>query len=111
MATTTKKWTDLKAKMSPALRAKIDAEKQALVREMPLQELRKARALTQATMASAMNIGQGEVSKIEQRTDVYVSTLRSYIEAMGGELEIRARFRDGDVVEITQFQELEETAK
>jgi hypothetical protein len=55
-----------------------------------------------------MEVEQSEISRIEKRTDMYVSTLRSYIEAMGGTLRIEARFPDG-AVEITQFQ-MQDTA-
>lgn len=74
---------------------------------MPLQELRRARNLSQARLAETLGMAQPEISKIEHRTDLYVSTLRSYIEAMGGNLEIIARFPDG-AVRVTQFKELEE---
>ncbi len=100
-----RKYEELRAKMSPDRQARAKAKADALLAEMPLQELRRARELTQATLAEAMDTTQGEISKMEQRTDCYVSTLRSYIEAMGGELEIVARFADG-AVKITQFQEL-----
>src|SRR5262245_56130650 len=72
---------------------------------MPLDELRKAREMTQAKLAETLGVNQGEVSKIERRTDMYVSTLASYIEALGGRLEIRAVFQDQEV-RITQFEEL-----
>ncbi len=77
--------------------------KRALV-EMPLQKLREARHLTQIRLANVMGVSQSEVSKIERRADVYVSTLGSYVEAMGGRLEVTAIFPDGGVVEINQFE-------
>jgi transcriptional regulator with XRE-family HTH domain len=64
---------------------------------MPLHELRKAQQLSQASLAKALNINQAAVSKMERRTDMYISTLRDYIRAMGGELEIIATFPDGQV--------------
>jgi transcriptional regulator with XRE-family HTH domain len=72
---------------------------------MPLQELRRARELTQTTLAELLHTSQPEVSRMEHQADMYVSTLRRYVEAMGGALEIVARFPDG-AVEITQFHEL-----
>jgi len=54
-----------------------------MLKEMPLQELRAARELTQQSLAEIMDVSQAEVSKIERRTDVYVSTLARFIEAMG----------------------------
>jgi transcriptional regulator with XRE-family HTH domain len=72
---------------------------------MPFDELRRARQITQARLAESLGANQGEVSKIEHRTDLYLSTLTEYIEALGGRLEIRAVFRDREV-RITQFEEL-----
>lgn len=80
--------------------------KQLIAEEMTLRELRKARARSQEVMGQTLNVNQTAVSKIERRADMYVSTLRSFIEAMGGELEIIARFPDHPPVKITQFQEL-----
>jgi DNA-binding XRE family transcriptional regulator len=59
--------------------------------------------LTQANLASILGINQGSVSKMEKRTDMYVSTLRSFIQAMGGQLQIKAIFPEGEV-EIEQFE-------
>jgi len=73
-----------------------------MIAEMPLHELRKARALTQQNLAKTMGLTQPNLSRIEQQTDIYVQTLRSYIEAMGGELDLVARFPDGDC-RIVQF--------
>jgi predicted transcriptional regulator len=67
-----------------------------------LGELRRARQLTQETLAETLGMSQPEVSKVEHRTDLYVSTLRRYVEAMGGELQIFARFPNGEV-EIIQI--------
>jgi transcriptional regulator with XRE-family HTH domain len=64
---------------------------------MPLHQIRNAREMTQTRLAELMEMDQGNVSRLEQRTDMYLSTLRSYVEAMGGTLEIRAVFPDGDV--------------
>lgn len=64
-----------------------------------------ARELTQTKLADELQIGQGDVSKLERRTDMYVSTLASYLEAVGAHLEIRAVFPDGRTVKITQFSD------
>ncbi len=61
--------------------------------------------MTQTTIAEELHIGQGDVSKLERRTDMYVSTLAGYLQAVGAELEIRAVFPEGRVVKITQFAE------
>jgi DNA-binding XRE family transcriptional regulator len=93
----TKKFSELEAKMSPERRAKIAQKvKEALV-EMPLNELRKACGLSQQMLAEALHIQQPAIAKLEKRTDMYVSSLRSHIKAMGGELEVIALFPDGDV--------------
>ena len=91
--------------MTSERRARIDAAKAALRQEMELAELRQALALTQSALAEALGVKQGEISKIENRTDVFVSTLRRFIQAMGGDLEIRAVFPDHTVT-ITNFSSL-----
>jgi transcriptional regulator with XRE-family HTH domain len=73
---------------------------------MPLHELRRARQLSQEQLAEELGATQPEIPKIEHRTDMYVSTLRRFVEAMGGKLEIIVRFPDG-TVRITQFHELD----
>ena len=100
-----RKFRDLRAKMSAAARAASDAEYARMVEQMPLRKLRAARELTQESLANVLHVKQSEISKIERRTDMYVSTLASYIRAMGGQLEVRATFSDGSVVGIDQFEE------
>ncbi len=95
----------LRSKMSPVARAASQAEHRLLVEELSLHQLRKARELTQTKIAEELQIGQGDVSKLERRTDMYVSTLASYLRAIGAELEIRAVFPDGGEVKIRQFAE------
>lgn len=106
-----KKFSELQAKMSPESRAWSEQEARRIIAEMPLNKLRSARNLTQQTLAKALDVSQSEISKIENRTDVYVSTLASYLEAMGGELEIRAVFQDGTEVKINQFEDLTKGAR
>ena len=79
-----------------------------MVEEMPLRKLRAARDLTQENLANVLHVKQSEISKIERRTDMYLSTLASYIKAMGGTLEVRAAFPNGEVVKINQFESLAE---
>ncbi len=74
---------------------------------MPLNELRRARSLTQQDLARSLNVNQPAVSKLEQRADMYVSSLRSYIEAVGGRLKIVAEFPEGEVA-VTNFSQLGE---
>src|SRR5687767_13589669 len=72
------------------------------IARMPLHELRQARLLTQQQLALQLNINQAAVSKIERRSDMYVSTLRNFVRALGGELEILAKFPDGQV-QVSNF--------
>jgi len=100
-----KKFSELEAKMSPESREWVKKEVDKALAEMPLNELRNARGLSQKMLAEALHIQQPAIAKLEKRTDMYISTLRSHIKAMGGELEVIARFPDGDV-SITNFSQM-----
>src|SRR5258707_9426487 len=79
--------------LSPSRRKKIeDRGAQLVAEEMSLRELRRAHKLTQERIAEALGIGQDQVSRLEQRSDLLLSTLRSYVEAMGGRLTLMAAF-------------------
>ena len=94
-------------KVMPAERQrKIANRVRQTLASMPLEEVRKARRMTQAQLADTLGVNQGEVSKIEHRTDIYLSTLAGYVEALGGKLEIRAVFPNREM-RITQFEELQ----
>lgn len=95
-----KKWNDLKRKMSPAAQARVDARVREALASMPLAEIRRAVGLTQEELARKLELGQGSVSKIENAADMYLTTLRKYVEALGGELELTASFPDGRKVQI-----------
>jgi transcriptional regulator with XRE-family HTH domain len=97
-----KNFRELETKMSPAARARSDAKSAKMIREMALKDLRRALGVTQQQLARALRINQAGVSKIESRSDIFVSTLRKAIAALGGKLEIRARFSSGEVA-IKQF--------
>lgn len=98
-----KKWSEIRRKHSPEVEERIRARvKQAAV-GMMLNQIREARKLTQVNLAKTLKINQGAVSTMEKRADMYVSTLRNYIEAMGGNLHITAEFPEGSV-EINQFE-------
>jgi transcriptional regulator with XRE-family HTH domain len=101
-----KSFKTLRAKMSPEAQARANEKAQRILAEMPLQDLRKARRMSQEDLASTLGIAQPQISKMEGRTDLYVSTLRRYIEAIGGSLEIVARFEEGSV-RINLFGEIE----
>jgi transcriptional regulator with XRE-family HTH domain len=77
-----------------------------IAEEATLRQIREARERSQEAVAERLHIKQAAVSKLERRTDMYLSTLRGYIEAMGGQLEIIARFPD-QAVRITQFEALD----
>lgn len=97
-----KKFAELESRMSPESRERSDAIYRQMVAEMPLQELRQALELSQVQLAKTLQVNQAAISKIENRTDMYISTLRGYIQAMGGDLEIVAKFSDGEV-KISNF--------
>ena len=103
------KWSDIKARIKPATRARIETEGRRLSDDLHLSQLRKARGLTQETMAELLGVSQAEVSKMERRTELYVGTLRKFIEAMNGELVLAARFPDGVEIPI-QLAETEDAA-
>lgn len=94
--------TEKIAGLSEHRRKKVEARAAELVaEEMSLQDLRRAHRLTQARVGKTLNIGQDGVSRLEQRSDLLISTLRSYVEAMGGNLQLIARFPDRPAVAVT----------
>jgi DNA-directed RNA polymerase specialized sigma subunit len=96
---------DYIAKLPADEREQIATLAAELIREeASLRELRKARERSQGQIAERLGVGQASVSRIERRTDMYISTLRKLIQAMGGELDVVARFPDQPAVRITQFQ-------
>ena len=103
-------YKELTKNFSPERKARIAAEVARLKTEITLSELREAREHTQADLARELKVGQPAVAKLEKRTDMYVSNLRRYIEALGGTLEITARFPDATVT-ITNFSELGEATQ
>ena len=92
-----KKFSELRAKMSPGAQDRAQARAEELLRDMALADLRRARELTQQQLATILDVNQAWISKVERQTDMYLSTLRSYVEAAGGKLEIFARFNDSSV--------------
>lgn len=104
-----KKFSELRSRMSPQARAKAEASAQAMLAQMPLNELRQARGLSQKMLAEVLHVQQPSIAKLEKRTDMYLSTLSSHIAAMGGQLEVIARFPDG-AVRISNFSDLESGA-
>lgn len=99
---------DYKKKLTPAQRARVDELARKLIaEEKSLREIRKAREYSQVTLAQLLNMKQGDLSKFERRTDAYLSTIRRYVEAMGGTLELVATFPDTGPVKISNIGDLD----
>ena len=97
----------IRKELSPARRKKVKARAaQLIAEEMTLQELRRARKLTQVRLAKELGIGQDGVSKLEKRADLMISTLRKTVEAMGGSLSLVAEFPDREPVVLSGIAEL-----
>lgn len=92
-----KKYTTLRARMSSDAQARSAARAEAMLLEMQLQDIRKSRNVTQVELANVLNVEQAAISKLENREDMYVSTLREYIRALGGELQLVAKFPDAEI--------------
>jgi DNA-binding XRE family transcriptional regulator len=103
--------TDLKEHIStlqPERRKAIERRAHELIaEEKTLQELRRASTHSQVQLAQTLGVKQAAISKMERRTDMYVSSLRTFVEAMGGSLDIIATFPHKPPVKITQFQDLD----
>jgi predicted XRE-type DNA-binding protein len=104
-----KQFAQLRSRMSPESQVRSQAKAHAMLAEMPLNELRQARGLSQKMLAEVLHVQQPSIAKMEKRTDMYLSTLRSHIEAMGGQLEVVARFPDG-AIKISNFSDLGSSA-
>jgi transcriptional regulator with XRE-family HTH domain len=103
---------DVIAAMPPEQQREVSAKAALLIEEeATLRDLRKAHALTQERMAEALHISQDGVSRIEKRSDFLLSTLRSYVEAMGGKLTLVAEFPDRKPVSIRGIESLQPAAK
>ena len=103
------KFRAVRERMSAERQERIRERTQELLEEVPLQELRQARALSRDELAEVLGLNQATISKLERRTDMYLSSLRRFVEAMGGELEITASFPEGRV-RIRLFEDLEDAA-
>ena len=101
-----KKFNELREKMSPESQGRARLKANVMMKKLMLAELRQALELSQEDMANAMNLKQPAISKIEKNTDMFISTLRRYIEAMGGELDISAKFDDREF-HINLFEDLQ----
>jgi transcriptional regulator with XRE-family HTH domain len=104
----TAKWREIRRTHPPEVEDAIRHRVKDAAGVMTLYQLREARKLTQVSLAKVLEVNQGAVSRMEKRTDMYVSTLRSYIQAMGGQLQVKAIFPEGEV-EIEQFENMPES--
>ena len=99
---------DIIKNLTPAQRRKVERRAMQLIaEEMTLRELRHARKLTQVRMAEALGVTQDSVSRLEQRSDLLLSTLRKTVEAMGGSLSLVAEFPDRAPVVLTGITDVE----
>ena len=92
-----RKWSEIRRSSGPEGEAQVEQYKRALREAISLAELRRARRLTQGQLATVLDMQQPAVSRLERQTDMYLSTLRSYVEAMGGTLSLEAVFPDARV--------------
>jgi|SRR5580658_6584150 len=102
---------EILSEMPAESRVRIDRRVQEIREELNLRELRRLRRLTQARLSKKLKIGQEGISRMEKRSDLYLSTLRSYVEAVGGELTLVARFPDRPPVVLSGFGLDEDRAK
>ena len=97
------------AKLPPERQKRIKARaKEILAEEMSLRALRQARQMTQVNLAEQLDIKQENVSRIEKRTDLLLSTLTKYVEGMGGKLRLVAEFPDSPPITLAGIQDLDD---
>lgn len=113
----TKSWREIRAtrsKLTPAQREAVDrrakAESARLMSVTKLDQLRRARNLSQEQLADQLGTNQGAVSRLERQSDLYLSTLQRFVHAMGGRLHIQAQFTDAEPIELDLFADLESPA-
>ena len=99
---------DVIDKLSPAQRRKVEKRAAALLaEELSLRELRRAHKLTQVKLAKSLGVRQEQISRLEQRSDLLISTLRGYVEAMGGRLLLVAEFPNRKPVTLSGIAEMD----
>lgn len=104
-----KELDEIMRELPPERRERIEKRAKELIDEhMTLQDIRKAQKLTQERMAQILGVGQDSVSRLEKRTDLHLSTLNNYINAMGGSLKLVAEFPDRSPVILDGLVELSE---
>jgi len=107
----TRKFSEIRRPETPERRARIDAIKAGMAEGERLFELRKARGVTQVDVAERLGVSQGNVSELERRDDLFLSTLRSYVGALGGRLEVTAVFEEGEAHPIDLLAALESSVE
>ncbi len=94
----THKWSDIKKeKLTAAKRAQIEADVRRELLEMDLKTIREALGITQVTLSKMLKLTQAQISRMEKRQDHKISTLTRYVQALGGNIEVRAIFGDKTV--------------
>lgn len=93
-------WHDLKRSMPDESQARVDQRVSETIAAMPLADIRRALGITQVDIAEASDVAQGTISRFERASDMHVSTLARFVEAMGGRLVMKAVFADGREFEI-----------
>lgn len=105
-----KKWREIRRDLGDVkereLQARVEAEVHRIESVTKLDQLRRARALSQVQLAEQMGLGQGAVSRIERQSDLYLSTLRRFVQAMGGRLHIVAEFENADPITLDLFGDI-----
>jgi DNA-binding XRE family transcriptional regulator len=102
---------DILNQMPEEERAQVFRRAEEIRQEINLREMRRLRKVTQARLSKKLKIGQEGVSRIEKRTDLYLSTLRSYVEGLGGKLSLTVEFPDRAPVVLTGFGDGSESVK
>jgi transcriptional regulator with XRE-family HTH domain len=102
--TKTTPWREIRPKLDAAAEARVESIKQAMRDANTLAQLRESLGLRQVEVAERLGTNQGGVSRLERREDLYLSTLREYVVALGGELELLASFPDGRRVRIESIE-------
>jgi transcriptional regulator with XRE-family HTH domain len=102
----TKPWNQIRRSLSPEREQELRTEIEREVARMKLPDLRRARRLSQETLAELLGMNQGDVSRLERRADMYVRSLRRYVEAAGGKMWIIAEFPDVEPIELEMFGEI-----
>lgn len=103
-------WREVRRTLSPdreaALRERVATESVRLRSVTRLDQLRRARSLSQVQLAEQLGTNQGALSRLERQSDLYISTLRRFVHALGGEIRIVVKFGDADPIELDLFGDL-----